>query len=146
MQPKAPQRTGQAGVTLVEILVVLSIIAITTGAAMLRLGIGSGRDQLANAAAATALAITDASDAALASGRDRLIEFNAGSYRLATDNSGADWHAMPGVDKMSVVGQDGPRRLSADGSSPPFQLRLTADGQNVLVRFDGLTAKVESAP
>ncbi|MEO6300018.1 MAG: prepilin-type N-terminal cleavage/methylation domain-containing protein [Paracoccaceae bacterium] len=146
MQSRTRQRMGEAGVTLVEILVVLSIIAITTGAAMLRLGIGNGRDQLANTAAATALAITGASDAALASGRDRLIEFGADGYRITTDSGGGDWNGMPGVDITSVEGQTGPRRLPADGSSPPFRLRLTAAGQNALVRFDGLTAKVEGAP
>ena len=162
-----PRRAGQAGVTLVEILVVLSIIAITTGAAMLRLGVGRDGDPLSAAATGLALALTAASDAALAGGTDRRLQIGPQGYRIAsaasagnTANaadaasaadaanaadaaSAAPWHPLAGltatVDPVTAAG-----RLAADGSAAPFQIRLAAGGRSLLVRFDGLRARVEA--
>ena len=143
----APQhRNVEAGVTLVEILVVLSIIAITTGAAMLRLGLGRGAGDLAGAAGQVALAVTEAADAALASGQDRLLELGPDGYRIGVAGGEADWHRLPGLGLARAEGGVGPLRLSADGAAAPFRLRLSADGHSVLLRFDGLRAKVEAAP
>ena len=143
----APQhRNVEAGVTLVEILVVLSIIAITTGAAMLRLGLGRGAGDLAGAAGQVALAVTEAADAALASGQDRLLELGPDGYRIGVEGGDADWHRLPGLGLAQAEGGVGPLRLSADGAAAPFRLRLSADGHSVLLRFDGLRAKVEAAP
>lgn len=141
-------RRADAGVTLVEILVVLSIIAITTGAAMLRLGIGRGSYDLATAAGQLALSVTEASDASLASGQDRLLELAPEAYRIGFGGSLADsgWRRMPGLSLANVTGDARVLRLSATGASAPFRLRLSADGRSVVVRFDGLQARVEGAP
>ena len=144
--PGPQHRNVEAGVTLVEILVVLSIIAITTGAAMLRLGLGRGADELAGAAGQVALAVTEAADAALASGQDRVLELGPEGYRIAVAGSEADWRRLPGHDLAQAEGGAGPLRLSADGAAAPFRLRLSADGHSVLLRFDGLRATVEAAP
>ena len=140
------RRKAEAGVTLVEILVVLSIIAITTGAAMLRLGIGRAQDDLTNAAAAMALAVTEASDAALASGQDRVLELGPQGYRVGPDGSDPAWRQLSGLGLASAGADAGPWRLSADAASTPFGVRLSSDAKSVQVRFDGLRATVEAAP
>ena len=144
--PGPQHRNVEAGVTLVEILVVLSIIAITTGAAMLRLGLGRGAGDLAGAAGQVALAVTEAADAALASGQDRVLELGPEGYRIGVEGSAAEWRRLPGLDLAQADGGAGPLRLSADGAAAPFRLRLSADGHSVLLRFDGLRASVESVP
>jgi prepilin-type N-terminal cleavage/methylation domain-containing protein len=142
------QREPEAGVTLVEILVVLSIIAITTGAAMLRLGFGASQDDFAAAVQAMALAVTAASDAAMQSGQDRQLELGPLGYRLVSAGTTAEppWQALPGLSFQPVLGRDAALRLSADGASAPFDLRLAGAERTLFLRFDGLTARVEATP
>lgn len=127
---------------------VLSIIAITTGAAMLRLGLGQRQDDLVSAAAAMSLAVTQASDAALSSGHDRLVQLGPEAYLIHVDGSTADpvWQQTPGLTITAAQGGAGPWRLSADAASSPFDVRLSAGQQSVTLRFDGLQARVEAAP
>ena len=144
----ASSRHAEAGVTLVEILVVLSIIAITTGAVMLRMGLATGTDDLTAAATSLALGLTAASDAAMASGEDRLVEVAVDSYRIAPAGRAAQatWHALPGLTLTRTDGGAEPIRLSSDAASPAFELRLSASGKTSLVWFDGLQAEVEAIP
>lgn len=146
--PARALRKADAGLTLVEVLVVLSIIAITTGAAMLRLGLGRGQDDLAATATAMAAAVTEASDAALASGQDRVLELGPEAYLIQPDGSASApvWRQTPGLALAAAQGGQGPWRLSADAASAPFGLRLSAGQQSVFVQFDGLRARVETAP
>ncbi|MEO8241425.1 MAG: prepilin-type N-terminal cleavage/methylation domain-containing protein [bacterium] len=142
MQPAGlPRRQAQAGVTLVEILVVLSIIAITTGAAMLRLGIGASEDRLASTAQTLALAITQSSDAALATGEDRLLDLGPQAYRLhpasAADSQWTPTDGLTFTDPAPVT-----VRFAADGTSLPFQLHLSQDDRSILITFDGLRATI----
>ena len=145
--PALPRRKADAGLTLVEVLVVLSIIAITTGAAMLRLGLGRGQDDLMATATAMAVAVTEASDAALASGQDRVLKLGPEAYLIQSEFSTADpvWRQTPGFD-LAVQGAAGPWRLSANAASAPFGVRLSAGQLSVVLRFDGLRAKVEAIP
>lgn len=144
----ALRRKPDAGLTLVEVLVVLSIIAITTGAAMLRLGLGGVQDNLLATATTMATAVTEASDAALATGHDRVLNLRPDAYLIAADGSTADpvWRQTPGLKLAASQGGAGPWRLSADAASAPFDLRLSAGPQTVTLRFDGLRATVAGAP
>lgn len=142
------RRKADAGLTLIEVLVVLSIIAITAGAAMLRLGFGHGQDDLTAAANAMALAVTEASDAALTSGQDRILELGPEAYFIRVDGrtSDPDWRKVSGLMLAAAQGETGPWRLSADAASPPFGVRLSAGHQSVTLWFDGLRARVEAVP
>ena len=139
-RPGPQRRQAQAGVTLVEILIVLSIIAITTGAVMLRLGLGKSDDALTSAAQTMALAVTQASDAALSSGKDRVLEFGALGYSLHSMDAATAWTPLPGLTLTRSDAVAGPLRLSADGTSVPFGLILTQDSRSITVAFDGLRA------
>lgn len=134
--------------TLVEILVVLSIIAITTGAAMLRLGIGRPEDDFGVAVQRLALAVTSASDAALQTGQDRLLQLGPLGYRLVApgEASAPVWQTIPGLSFLPVAGQDAVLRLSADGAAAPFDLRFASAGKTLFLRFDGLKARIEATP
>lgn len=138
MQARAV-RQPQAGVTLVEILVVLSIIAITTGAVMLRLGVGRSDDALTSTAQTMALAITQASDAALAGGEDRVLEAGALGWTLHRPGAEPVWTPLPGGVTVAEVG---PWRLAADGTSAPFGVTLSLRDRAITVAYDGLRAGV----
>jgi general secretion pathway protein H len=138
---KARRRSGEAGVTLVEILVVLSIIAITSGAVMLRLGLGRSDDTLTSTAQTMALAVTQGSDQALSSGQDRVLMIADQAYALQPANTDPVWTALPGLTLTRADAATDPLRLAADGTSAPFALVLAQAGRSVTITFDGLTAR-----
>ena len=140
------RRNATAGLTLVEVLVVLSIIAIAAGAAMLRLGIGHGADDLQASATRLALAITAASDQAMESGQDQRLDIGPEGFRIAAlrSETEAPWHSLVGagfVDPTSATFV-----LAADGTAVPFDLRLGSGRASTLLRFDGVQARVETLP
>ena len=133
-------RRADLGVTLVEILVVLSIIAIAAGATMLRLGLGRSDDALTSTAQTLALAITQASDAALSTGEDRLLQLGPLGYSLQPASLPPAWMPLRDLTLSRGDARPNPLRLAADGASPPFDLRLTQGQRSVTVAFDGLRA------
>ncbi len=141
-------RDAQAGVTLVEILVVLSIIAITTGAAMLRLGFGRSTQDFSAAVATMAIAVTQASDDALQTGQDRVLQLGPLGYRLVAADAATEppWQSIPDLAFQPFNGSTQALLLSADGASIPFDLRLMGPDQTVFLRYDGLKARVGAAP
>ncbi len=140
-------RDPEAGVTLVEILVVLSIIAITTGAAMLRLGFGRSEEDFTAAAEAMAMTVTAASDDALQTGLDRVLQLGPEGYRIVAADAvtAPSWHSIPDLTFRPAEGSAA-LRLSADAASTPFVLRFEGAKQSLFLRFDGLKARVEGAP
>jgi general secretion pathway protein H len=137
---RSASRHAEAGVTLVEILVVLSIIAIAAGAVMLRLGIGRSDDALTSTAQMLALTLTQASDTALSTGEDRVLEVGGLGYSLHPASVAAVWTPLPDLTLTRSDAAPDPLRLAADGTSEPFQLRLSQGGRFVTVAFDGLRA------
>ena len=146
MGRRAPSRDAEAGVTLVEILVVLSIFAITTGAAMLRLGFGRGAEDFNASVAAMAMTITIASDDALQSGLDRVLQLGPQGYRVVAADAVSEpaWQAIPDLTFRPLEASS--LRLSADAASTPFVLRLEGARQTLFLRYDGLQARVEATP
>lgn len=144
--PLPNRRNASAGLTLVEVLVVLSIIAIAAGAAMLRLGIGQGADDLSASATTLALAITAASDQAMVSGHDQRLDIGPEGFRLAPVLSETDplWQPLTNTDFADPTSAS--FLLAANGTASPFVLRLGSAGASTLLRFDGLQAWVEPLP
>ncbi len=133
-------RKHHDGLTLVEVLVVLSIVAIVADAAMLRLGVGQASDGLTASANALALAITAASDRAQDSGHDERLEILPERYRIARtkDLETAPWQELADcsfTDSSSEI-----FTLASDGTSAPISLRLRSARMSASVRLDGLQA------
>ncbi len=143
---RCKRRTADAGLTLVEVLVVLSIIAVTTGALMLRLGGGRTENDLTASAAGLALVITAASDRALVSGRDERLDIGPDGYRVYPMGT----ESAPPWQKLTNTSFADPTSatflLMADGTSTPFQLQLRSAEASTVLRFDGLRATPEAMP
>ena len=140
MTARPGARQADLGLTLVEILVVLSIIAIAAGATMLRLGLGTSDDRLTSTAQTLALALTQASDAALSTGEDRLLQIGPLGYALHPASLPPTWTPLRDLTLSRTDALPDPLRLAADGASSPFDLNLTQGQRSVTVTFDGLRA------
>ena len=143
MMRRAARPAADLGLTLVEMVVVLAVLAVAAGATGLSLAPprGSAPEAAARRLAAT---MSTATDAALATGGHPLLVVDAGGYRLA----GRPRTALPaGTTLRGAAGTtvgDAARALPLgpdDGA--PFDL-VVADGRDRWrVRFDGLRAAVD---
>lgn len=138
---------GQSGLTLVEILVVLAIIAVMSSVVVLGLG-GAGQAQSAQAEARRlAASIQLASDEALVADRALALSWDAEGYSFV-EWSGGGWqpHRSAGLGERHSFSEE--ISLSADsetaplpiGENAPLNLTLKAGGQSWSVRFDGINA------
>ena len=143
------QRGTEAGVTLVEMLVVLSVIAVAAGVVMLRFPAGTG-STVATEAGALALTLTRASDQALSTGRARSLEWSADGYHVLAWVPGTGWTEEPGLQRRLAAsatlarsdgGTKAPVLLGTDALSAPATFRLGTGAAAWRVAFDGLTAR-----
>lgn len=135
-------RHGQAGLTLVETLVTVAIVAVMAGLVTLGVARVSAAGGAADEAARLAAVLDAGADAALASGRDRVLVWRSDSYAL----EGAEVHRLP----SSVVleradGSEAPVLLSGSGAAPAATLVLRDRQGAREIRFDGLRARVAAA-
>jgi prepilin-type N-terminal cleavage/methylation domain-containing protein len=148
-----PRRTGDAGLTLAETLVVLAVIAIATGAAITGL-LPRRADSAAAEAARLADLMTLASDQALA--RQQVLELvlsdDGYRFRLWSGSEG-QWLAPPdgplSVDRalprgVALTPESGPRtvRFAPDGLSSARAITVADGTDRRLVQFDGLAATI----
>lgn len=147
-------REREAGLSLVEVLVVLAIVGVMSGVTVLGLGAldrgGSGE------AEATRLAnrLRLAADEALVTSVPLALVWEERGYRfLAWHAAGARWQGAPG-DLGRHHGLPAPLRLARDGGSgdavmiapdlpqPPAVLHIAGGGGTWQVAFDGFGAAV----
>lgn len=151
-----PQRRRDAGITLVEMLVVLSVIAVAAGVVMLRFPGNAGATP-ATEAVALALVLTRASDQALTSGRPRSLDWGQDGYRVLHWLPGSGWVAEVGTERAlapasALTRPDGavagPVVIATDALTAPAIFRLGTGTAAWLVAFDGLAAQAmpEAAP
>lgn len=146
-------RDPQAGVSLVEVMVVLAIVGIMTGVAVLGFGgVGGG-----TGAEAEARRLADrlqlAADEALVTGAPRALQWSAAGYRFVVwDEQESGWrpearpllsetHELPRG--LTLRGPEGEAAVlaAADRAVTPVTLALGGAGGSWTVAFDGLTAR-----
>ncbi|MGL5010122.1 MAG: prepilin-type N-terminal cleavage/methylation domain-containing protein [Paracoccaceae bacterium] len=134
-------RSGQAGVTLIEMMIVLVVIGIATGAATLGLGALARDDAAEQEARRLATAIGLAVDDALISGTPRTVTWDAQGYRIGT----APAHTL--TSGITLTATDRTDLILSPKATTPAT-RFTLQGPNTLwhIAFDGLSATVAPGP
>jgi general secretion pathway protein H len=146
--------SGEAGLTLVEILVVLAIIGVMSSIAVLGLG-GAGQGASAQAEARRlAASIQLASDEAMVSDRSLALSWDGKGYSFVEWNpERKEWqphkaadlgerHELP--DEMSLTGASSNLPVPI-GESAPVALTVTTGSQSWQVRYDGINAAAARA-
>ncbi len=143
---------GEIGLTLVEMLVVLAIIAVMAGAVAMSIGSGTGRTTEAEARRLAAR-LELAGDEAMVTGRTVGFAWDRGSYRFMTLKAGK-WqdeaasalepHSLP--DGLAIDADvKAPIVIGADGGGNPIALRLVpGKGSSWTVAFDGVQAQARA--
>ena len=163
--PRPIRRDGEAGVTLVEILVVLAILGVMTGVTALSLPSTARTTSLSDEAELLVSRLDIAAEQSLMSGRPAALDWGGGGYRFL-EWTGSDWDAHrnrilsqrhdmgeANLDGDRLVAPRGRMVIKADFSPPDTEaddatrdgvatLRLSAGDAEVQVRFDGATAWV----
>jgi general secretion pathway protein H len=134
-----PSRDGQAGLTLVETLVTLAIVGVMAGLVTLAAGRVGSADRAHAEAVRLAAVLGAASDAALASGRDRILVWTADGYALDDEDPR---RLRAGVILARADETARPVLLSGVGAGEAATLVLRDGPARWEVAFDGLRARV----
>ena len=143
------RRGAEAGLTLVEVLVVLAIIGIMSGVAVFGLG-GASRGATVQAEAQRlAASVQLASDEALVTDRRLALQWDGRGYSFVQWDGG-DWqpHSAPSLgerhelpDAMALAGDSGDDLVPIGAAAAsPVGFTLSAGEQSWRVQFDGLNA------
>ncbi len=145
-------RDPEAGLSLVEVLVVLAIVGVASGAAVLSMSWGRFGAVVEFEARQLAARLQLAADDALLTGVARRLDWDSTSYRIL------DWSPEAGVWRNEQGGGLSDRHVLAEGLSlagpqgaPSFLIAPDAGSRGALVivsearswavKFDGLTAQ-----
>ena len=161
-----PGRGADAGITLIEVLVVLAVIGVATGATML--GVNSADRGTRAEAEAIRLArhLTLGVDEALISGSPLALMWDAGGYRfVAWSGAAQSWAATlppaltqrhdlraPVTLSRPDTGKTDPVVIAASGTGPAIAFQIGSPGltdtSRWIVDFDGFSAttRPERAP
>lgn len=150
MRPPA----AQAGMTLIEMLIVLAIIAVAAGAVTLGIGAATRAPSAESEARRLAERLQAAADDAMLG--DSLVAFTAErrGYGFARQAEGTwqpfegealGFHQLPGGMTMRLSVRP-PVVLGPDGGGKPMTATLDAGEERWVVAYDGLTATVSRAP
>ncbi|RYY47358.1 MAG: type II secretion system protein GspH [Sphingomonadales bacterium] len=148
-------RRSEAGMTLVEMLVVLAIVAVMAGAVSLGIGSVTRAPSVETEARRLATRLQAAADDAMLG--DRLIAFTTEPHGYGFASYGADgqliartddalgFHRLPSG-MLVTLDVKPPVVLGIDGAGRPMSAVLESGAQRWLVTFDGLTARAMPAP
>ena len=138
------QKSAEAGLTLVEMLVVLAIIGISIGAMMLGLGVATRRVSTEAEAHRLAARIQLAADDAMVTDKPIGFSWDTNGYSFSgapLDASSFAPHALPSGIRLAMDKSTGAAAIGADGSGTPIRVRLTSAAETWLVVYDGLTVR-----
>lgn len=150
-------RNGQAGITLIEVLVVLAVIGVATGAAMM--GIGNRVSNAQTEAVRLARHLTLGVDEALITGQPLALQWDASGYSFGQlpagqpDGEAETWPAaVPAilglrhdlVPPLELVAADtsipAAVILPASGAAAALTFKIAGANADWTVTFDGFTA------
>lgn len=143
------------GLTLVEMLVVLAIIAVMAGAVSIGIGSVSRAPSVEAEARRLATRIQAAADDAMLG--DRMVAFTVEKHGYGFATIGADgkmiarteeafaFHRLPSGIVVTLNAQP-PVLLGMEGAARPMSATIEGGDQRWIVNYDGLTARAVSAP
>lgn len=147
-------RGHRLGMTLIEVLVTLTIVAVM--ATMVILGIGGSDRGLTVQTEANRLAerLSLAADEAMVTRRPIALSWDSRGYQFVTRGAGGDW--MPDPHALLGLRRDLPRGLTLAAATPAlidmtdaslmaFEMSLTDATRASTIAFDGLNATTSSA-
>lgn len=148
----SPRRSAEAGITLIEVLVVLAVIGVAAGATMLGVNASERGSRAETEAIRLAQRLSLSVDEAIISGRDHLLIWDDTGYRFERRTADGGWaaaevpilaqrHDLPAPIRLAERdGQPEPLTISAAATGPQTVLVLTANSTSWVVAFDGFTA------
>ncbi|MGL4322093.1 MAG: prepilin-type N-terminal cleavage/methylation domain-containing protein [Paracoccaceae bacterium] len=136
-------RSGQSGVTLIEVMIVLVVIGIATGAATLGLGALTRDDHVEQEARRLSAAISLALDDALISGATRAVHWDAQGYQIGT---GQRHEMATSVTLSRADGLADAVVLSAHAASAPVTLVVSGRTGPWHLALDGFGVRVAAGP
>jgi len=148
------KRASRAGMTLVEILVVLSIVGVMAGVVVLGVGVGDRGMGVESEANRLADRLRLAADDVLVTRRPLLLVFDAEGYQFVRGGGAAagpadaveplrERHALPAGIRMAGSGVSSPMTIDPDGGAEVAAFAFAKADQGWRVTFDGLIAVVE---
>ena len=149
------RRGDEAGMTLVEMMVVLVCIAVGAGATVLGIGAATRAPNAEAEARRLSSRLQSVADEAMVTDRPLAFTWDAKGYAfLSWDGSGwqegADEaharHKLPSGMKIEMAGRRPPLLLGVDGSGVPAAIGLITGPDRWLVVYDGLAATPIPAP
>ncbi len=142
---------GEAGLTLIEMMIVLVIIGISAGAVVLGIGSATRAPTVESEARRLATVLQSASDDAMLGDRMMAFTVTDDGYGFATigsdgktlisPNKALAFHQLPAGMVMTVSVKP-PVILGADGAGEPMTASIQSGRQNWVVTYDGMTAGV----
>lgn len=151
----AARRASQAGMTLIEMLIVLTIIGVATGAVTLGIGAANRKPSVETEARRLAARLQAAADDAMLG--DRLVAFTAEPHGYGFATIGPQGKLAPRTDAALAphtlpagivlrLDTRPPVVLGVDGSGKPIGATIENGSQRWIVHYDGLTATAAPAP
>lgn len=150
-------RHSEAGVTLLEILIVLVIVGVMAGMVSIAAGVGGSKNALSRASDLMASRLTLVAERAALTGEDAAIAWDTDGYRFLQyrDGTWAPYRmlSMEADERLGTVHLDGAASpasaiISADlgaSDSRPLRWVMESGADRVDVVFDGLSAWTEPA-
>lgn len=146
------QRSAEAGVTLIEVLVVMAVIGVAAGTTMLGVNASDRRSRAETEAVRLAQNLALSVDEAMITGRDHALVWDEKGYRFERYDAQDGWVAaqVPVLAQRHDVrapmtmarldGREEPVQVLASAIGPQTVVLIKSNSMSWVVSFDGFTA------